>query len=153
MPEPTAGSPTDDPNISDSDSLYRRIANSGPGSLVAVDEGTGERRPSSGAFKSDEDGLSTYVRSVLTANGLRPEDLVRAPQNAVVEFAVSLPRSLALGVIGDPWPTGTDDDAHPRNVAHTLIIGMQGLSKSAARKAAAYIARSSKWIIDPAARS
>lgn len=153
MPELTAGSVSDDPNIAESDSLYRRIAHSGPGNLVAVDEVTGERRPSSGAFKSDDDGLSTYLRSILTASGLGPEDLVRAPQNAVVEFAVNVPRSLALGVVGDPWPTGTDDDAHPRNAAHTLVTGMQGLSKSAARKAAADIARASKWIIDPAARS
>jgi len=47
----------DDSGISDSEILYRRIAHYRSGDLVVVDAITGHRRPSSGAFKSDSDGI------------------------------------------------------------------------------------------------
>ena len=98
----------DDTSISDDEILYRRIAHYGSGDLVAVDAITGHRRPSSGAFKSDDDGISVYLNGVLSEMGLSPHDLVRAPQNAVVAFGAAVPRQLSLGVARDAWPTGTE---------------------------------------------
>ena len=62
--EGTSGpDPLDDPDIPDSDALYRRLSDSGP-SMVAVDLETGERRPTSGAFKPDDDGVSVFRRGL-----------------------------------------------------------------------------------------
>lgn len=149
MEELSAWSADNDPDIADSDSLFRRIAHYNSGDLVTVDKGTGQRRPSSGAFKSDSDGVSTYLNSVLRMNRLGPEDLIRAPQNAVVMLGVDIPRSRRLGVVADPWPTGTDDDAHPRNAAHSLITGLPSLGAAERRRAVTHLARSSRWVIDP----
>ena len=142
----------DDSSISDDEILYRRIAHYGSGGLVAVDAITGLRRPSSGAFKSDDDGISVYLDGVLSEMGLGPQDLVRAPQNAVVAFQAAVPRQLSLGVVRDAWPTGTDDDDHPRNAAHALIVGFLRLSGKERRHQKA-LAQSCDWVIDPGAPS
>jgi hypothetical protein len=89
--------PEDDSSISDDEILYRRIADYGSGDLVVVDAITGHRRPSSGAFNSDNDGISVYLDGVLSEMGLGPQDLVRAPQNAVIAFRAAVPLQLS------PW--------------------------------------------------
>ena len=113
----------DDSSISDDEILYRRIAHYGSGDLVAVDAITGHRRPSSGAFKSDNDGISVYLDGVLSEVALGPQDLVVRRRTQVVAFRAAVPRQLSLGVVRDAWPTGTDDDNHPRNAAHAPIVG------------------------------
>jgi hypothetical protein len=143
----------DDSSIPDDEILYRRIAHYGSGDLVAVDAITGHRRPSSGAFKSDNDGISIYLDGVLSEAGLGPHDLVRAPQNAAVAFRAAIPRQLSLGVVRDAWPTGTDDDDHPRNAAHALIVGFLGLSAKERRRRQKALAQSCYWVIDPGAPS
>jgi hypothetical protein len=119
-----------DGTVPDDDAVYRRLSDSGP-NMVSIDVGTGLRRPSSGAFKPDEDGVSVYRDSVLRAAGLSPVDLVRAPQNLVVIVTVSDVRSIPpLDVRDDPWPPSVPDAGHPRNGAHALIVGWDGLSTS-----------------------
>ena len=63
----------DDPSIPDSETLYRRLSRENP-NMYAVDEETGERRPTSAAFKPrpNEDGLSVY------SNQLRGQAVVSA---------------------------------------------------------------------------
>ncbi len=135
---PAAG---DDPAIADADSVYRRLSDSRPPMLV-IDFVTHERRPSSAAFRVDSDGVSVYRRSKLDAAGLTAADLVRLPQNVVVSLVVGEIRSLAkLGIRDDPWPPDSDDPGHPRNGAHALIVGWNGLSRSQRRERQKTLAR------------
>lgn len=124
----------DDPAISDDDSVLRRLSDSGP-SMLRIDVATGERRPTSGAFKPDQDGVSVYRESLLTARNLTSADLVRSPLNLVIGLDIGDIRSTArLGVRDDPWPADIDDPQHPRNAAHALIVGWSGLTKSQRRE-------------------
>ncbi len=103
--------------------------------MIAVDIKTQERRPTSGAFKPDSDGVSVYRKSKLEAAGLTAAHLVRVPQNVVVSLSVGEIRiRAALGIRDDAWPADTDVPTHPRNGAHALIVGWQGLSKSQRRE-------------------
>jgi hypothetical protein len=120
----------DDPAIPDSESVYRRLSDTGP-SMIAVDLATHKRRPTSGAFKPDAEGVSIYRKSKLDAAALTHTDLVRGPQNVVVSLEVGEIRSVAhLAVRDDPWPADVDDPSHARNSAHALIVGWSGLSKN-----------------------
>lgn len=120
---------SDDPSIEDGDRVYRRLSDNGP-NMIAVDVLTGTRRPTSGAFKPDDDGVSVYRESLLRRGSLTAVDVVRAPQNLVVAVPVGAVRSIRpLGVRDDPWPTGIPDEDHPRNAAHALIKGWNGLSR------------------------
>lgn len=106
--------------------------------MIAVDTLTGQRRPSSGAFKPDLDGVSVYRESKLRSAGLVVSDLVTAPQNVVV--------GLPVGEIRSVTPLGTRDDEidppqHPRDRAHALIVGWRGLSKSQRRERQGALAR------------
>lgn len=98
----------DDSSISDDEILYRRIAHYGSGDLVAVDAITGHRRPSSGAFKSDNDGISVYLDGVLFEVALGPQDLVvrRRTQSSRSEppYLGSYP-SMSFVTQGRPAPT------------------------------------------------
>lgn len=128
------GGDSDDPAIADDDRLYRRLSDSSP-NMIAVDVLTGARRPSSGAFKPDDDGVSVYRESLLQRDSLEAVDVVRAPQNLVVALPVGAVRSIRpLGVRDDPWPTGIPDEDHPRNAAHALIKGWNGLSTGERRR-------------------
>ncbi len=128
-----APDPRDDPAIPSSDALYRRLSDSGP-NMVAVDLETGERRPTSGAFKPDEDGVSVYRRGLLSAAGLGPDDIVRKPWNLVVSVDVGDIRSIGLGARDDPWRPDLDEPEHPRNAAHALITGLERLSRGQRRR-------------------
>ena len=128
------GGASDDPSIDDDDRLYRRLSDNGP-NMIAVDVLTGDRRPTSGAFKPDDDGVSVYRESLLQQASLSAADVVRAPQNLVVALPVGAVRSIRpLGVRDDPWPTRIPDEDHPRNAAHALINGWDGLSTSERRR-------------------
>ena len=92
---------------------------------------TGEKRPSSGAFKPDEDGVSVYLESILIDNRLTVSDIVSRPNNLVVAIEVGDVRLIPpLGVHRDPWPSNIPDEHHPRNGAHALIVGWSDLSTS-----------------------
>lgn len=124
----------DDPSIPDNDRLLRRLSDSGP-NMVAVDTVTHDRRPTSGAFKPDEDGVSVYRESVLSTSGLGAADVVRAPMNLVVSLEVADARAITpLGVRNDPWPSDIPEPDHPRNAAHALIVGWDGLSTGERRR-------------------
>jgi hypothetical protein len=99
--------------------------------MVAIDQVTGVRRPSSGAFKPDSDGVSVYRRSLLDRDGLGPEDVMTSPRNIVVGLEVGDVRSIGLGTWNDPWPTDIPDPDHPRNAAHALITGLEHLGRKA----------------------
>jgi hypothetical protein len=119
-----------DESIPSSEVLYRRLSDPGR-SMVAIDQVTGVRRPSSGAFKPDADGVSVYRRGVLEQASLGPQDLITAPQNLVVGVEVGDVRSIGLGAWNDPWPADVPDPEHPRNAAHALITGLGHLGKKA----------------------
>jgi hypothetical protein len=123
----------DDLAISGDELVLRRLSDSGP-SMIAMDLLTGKRRPTSGAFKPDSDGVSVYREIKLRADGLGAIDLIKEPQNVVVGLAVGEVRSFAqLGVRDDPWPVDIAEPDHPRNGAHALIVGWQGLSNNQRR--------------------
>lgn len=125
---------SDDPTIRDDDRLYRRLSDSSP-NMIATDALTGVRRPSSGAFKPDDDGVSVYRESLLQRDALTAADVVRSPQNLVVALPVGDVRAISpLGVRDDPWPVGIPDETHPRNAAHALINGWHGLSTGERRR-------------------
>lgn len=125
--------PSDDSSIPNNEALLRRLSDSGP-NMVAVDIVTGVRRPSSGAFQPDEDGVSVYSEAKLLAAGLGPADLVRGPLNLVVSVEVGDVRTISLGVRDDPWPPDIDEPGHPRNAAHALITGWDDLGRSERRR-------------------
>jgi hypothetical protein len=97
--------------------------------MVAFDPVTNEWRPSSGAFKPDEDGVSVYRRSLLEEAGLSGRDVQIKPENLVAGVVVGDVRSLALGVVNDPWPPDVPEPDHPRNGAHSLVTGLGSLGK------------------------
>lgn len=139
--DPDEGEPAPDVDalgaspVDDSEILYRRLFDGGP-NMVTTDVVTGEQRPSSGAFKPDEDGVSVFRQVVLEAAGLGPADVRKAPSNLVASVLTAELRSeeMGLDVVPDPWPQDTDDADHPRNAAHALVTGFEGLGKNARRR-------------------
>lgn len=118
----------DDPSIPNEEVLYRRISSDSP-NLIATDAVTGEKRPSSGSFKPDKDGLSVYRKTILQESKLELEDITTSTSNIIVSIKVADVRNLPpLGVVNDPCPQGIKDEGHPRNKAHALIVGWQGLT-------------------------
>ena len=138
-----------DEAISDSAILYRRIYDIGSTSWIVVDQVTGERRPCSGAFMPDDDGLSVYLGSVLADQGLGPEDLVRNPMNGVVSLGVSDVRGLELGVVADPWPATTDEKPHLRDAAHALVKGLESLGKKRQHRMRQTLASTANFVYPP----
>jgi len=131
-----AGS-TAETTVPDDDAVLRRLSDNSP-AMVYVDPLTGAQRPSTGAFalKRGEDGVSVYREQLLTAAGLGVRDVVVAPSNLVVRLTVADVRAVPpLDVRNDLWPTDVPDPSHPRNGAHALIVGWDGLGKNP-RKAA-----------------
>lgn len=120
----------DDPGISDSEILYRRLSRENP-DQYALDAETGERWPTSAAFKPkpDEDGLSVYRHVKLAEAGLAASDVATAPEHVVFGVNVEDVRSIKLGVRDDAWPSGITDPEHARNGAHALVIGWEGMSR------------------------
>ena len=123
----------DHESVPDAETVYRRLSDDSP-DMVVVDAVSGDRRPSSGAFKPDEDGVSVYRKSLLEDRQLTPADLAPRPGNLVVSINVGEVRSLSLDVEDDPWPQGIPEHDHPRNAAHALIVGWDGLSTSARKQ-------------------
>jgi hypothetical protein len=118
-----------DGSIPGGETVHRRIGR-GP-EMVAVDTITGRRRPSSGAFKPDNDGVSVYRESTLVGVGLGWRDLLVTNSQLIVSLEVADVRTLAhLDVTPDPWPADIPDPTHARNAAHALIVGWGELSKN-----------------------
>lgn len=127
-----------DPTIGGTETLYRRVADSGDTSMMVTDQHTNEPRPSSGAFKMNDDGCSIYLHSVLADAGMGVKDVAKTPQNVVFSVTADQARRHSLGVVRDPWPDDVDDAAeaaHPRQAAHGLITKPEHLSKNARLKA------------------
>src|SRR5262249_38062212 len=100
--------------------------------MLAVDSITGERRPTSGAFQPDEDGVSVYRLAILEKDCLSPEDITDTPRNLVYAVNVSEIRQIGLDVVADPWPKV--EYPRPRDAAHALIVGFSGLSVNERRR-------------------
>jgi hypothetical protein len=141
----------DDPSIPSDELLYRRIPQ-GTSNFVAIDQITGARKPSSGVFKPDTDGISVYRHTMLLENGLGPSDLVRQPLNLIVSVTVEDVRSLDLGVHDDAWPCDADEPNHLRNATHALIVGMAKMGKNERIRTQKKLASlpSIKFVVDPA---
>jgi hypothetical protein len=118
--------------------IYRRLADPGD-NFITKDALTGAwQKPSSGAFKPDDDGVSVYRHVILESHGLGPADCVMTPTNVIVGMSTEDVRNVniadsgqttPLDVIPDPWPSDVQDPTHLRNSAHALIVGWDGLSK------------------------
>jgi hypothetical protein len=113
----------DIPEIFDDDIMYRRLY---PG-WVVTDSITGERRPISGAFEPDADGVSVYGHMILAAQGLSARDVALKPDQSVAGFSVGELRSIGLDIRPDPWPLDVPDPEHKRNAAHALVLGLNEL--------------------------
>src|SRR4051794_9022128 len=95
----------DDRTIGDDELLFRRIADAGDENMIVIDELTGLRRASSGAFALDDDGCSIYLQSVLAAEGLGAADVARdLRKNVVLSVLAGEVRARHLGIQRDPWP-------------------------------------------------
>lgn len=137
--------------IREDDILYRRIPNVASADFMTTDEQTGERRPSSGAFEPDEDGVSVYIDRVLRAYRLSHEALVEEPFHGVVSLLaadISADGS-GLSLVSDPWPKDVDDPKHDRNAAHALVKGLADLGKKTRRREQRRLAKRCTTIVDP----
>lgn len=139
MPEPQ-----NDLTISNDEVLLRRLPHR---RMMTFDEGLCVMRASSGAFEPDDDGLSVYRLNILQDNGLSAEDVKRAPENGVVAISAQEVRRCGLSVVYDPWPN-TDNDSHPRDVAHTLLVGFSTLSKKQSKAKSRTLAKTAETLID-----
>ena len=126
----------------DDDLALRRLSDSGPNMLV-VDAVTGTRRPSSGAFMPDDDGLSVYLDSILKARGCGAKALVVQPTNLVVSLPVSEISRCGLRIEPDPFPKDVPDPGHCRHAAHALIVGWDHLSNGQRKRTQRALANSS----------
>ena len=133
--------------LPEDDAVYRRLSDTGP-SMVYIDPVTGEQRPTSGAFKPDADGVSVYSRMAMSAVGVEPADLLVRSGNVVVELPVSAVRDSEppLDAVGDPWPADIPEPDHPRNAAHALVVGFDGLTKGQRKRAQDHLVRISDFV-------
>lgn len=126
--------PEDDPLVTREELLYRRIYSDDPGWIVK-DDITGEPlRPTSGAFKPDTDGLSSYREKILRERNLTAADVITTSCNWVISVPVASLRDIGLGVKPDPWPKDVPDPQHERNAAHTLITGLVEVGRNERRR-------------------
>lgn len=125
--------PSDDSEILNDEILYRRLASDDRNWLVKDSITGAPVRPTSGAFQPDDDGLSVYRDSILRSQNppLGPADVAVSTQNMIIGFTVEAVRSLSLDIRDDPWPQDIPDPKHPRNAAHALIVGWEGLGTNA----------------------
>lgn len=138
----------DDPSIENDEIVYRRIPNVAQSAFMVVDEGTGERRPSTAIFRPDEDGVSVYRDSILRSYNLDENALIRDPRNGVLSLTVGEIRAEKLGVASDAWPPS--NDPHDRDAAHALIVGMGDLTKGQRKEKRRALVQMCTVLIDPA---
>jgi len=99
--------------------------------MVTIDRATGLRRPSSGAFKPDEDGVSVFRESLLRRHTLSAEVVAdRSLRQLIASISVGQVRQGDMGVRDDPWPPDVPDPSHPKWEAHALIVGLEDLPKN-----------------------
>jgi hypothetical protein len=105
------------------DELLRRVPSLSHADFVVRNTETGEYRFSSVCFKfrSDEDGLSVFSRTVMERNGFQCADVCCNPLNAVISIPGSEPDAQGLSTVPDPWPADVPEPEHPRNAAHMLV--------------------------------
>lgn len=134
--------PGDDPGISNDEVLYRRLSRENP-DQYAVDRETGKRWPTSAAFmpKPQEDGLSVYRRTRLAAADLDASAVATRPEHIVFGMEAGDVRVIKLGIRDDAWPRGIPDADHPRNAAHALIVGWEGMTRGEIKRRARELAK------------
>ena len=109
--------PADD-SVDDDETLLRRIPDLGRADFFPLDQATGERRLSSGAFTPDDDGISVYRELLLSRADLGSQAVVRDPLNAVPALPAATVRGVDLDVVPDPQPP-TSSDPDRRLAQHT----------------------------------
>ncbi len=128
--------PTNDPTISDDDSLLRRVPQEP--SFVVWDEHTGAERPSTGSFRIDADGVSVYLLSALSAFRdpcLAVADIDRDRPGRCIQLTVRSCRDRGMGVVRDPIDEAT------LGRAHALILPPANMGKRRVQKQLSEIAR------------
>ena len=122
------GAPPARPPLAADDAVFRRIPDDP--NMLATDRVTGDRRPSSGAFKPDADGVSVYSETELHTANLTYQAVFVSSTGFVARLPVSAIRAVTgLDAVSDPWPRDVPDPDHPRNAAHALITGWAGIPK------------------------
>jgi hypothetical protein len=138
--------PGDQLDIPDEEVLYRRLSDDSP-NMVTIDRTTGLGRPSSGAFKPDDDGVSVFRESVLRRHHLSADVVAdRSIGQLIATIRVGQVRQESLGVRDDSWPPEVPDPSHPKWEAHALIVGFEGLSKNERIRKQRQLGRVSKVI-------
>lgn len=119
--------------------------------MVYVDPITGQQRPTSGAFKPDDDGISVYSRDAMRMSKVEPTDLLVRPGSLLVSLGVAHIREVdsSIDVVADPWPDGIPEPDHPRNASHALITGFKGLTKSQRKRVQDRLVRLAAFLDEP----
>jgi hypothetical protein len=129
------------PVIPDEERLLHRW-DPGIDSHANVDEGTGEKVISSGAFSFDGDpkGCSNYCLSVLVANGLAPRDALKRESQYLASALAGDIRAIevdeevnVLDIEMDPWPDAPDE-SFAADIAHALILTTRPVGGSRLRR-------------------
>lgn len=138
----------DDPSIFGEETCLRRVDRNYP-NMFKIDSATGIERPTSAAFKYQNDGLSVFREKILVANDLNYRDIILKPGQVVASLHVEQIRSCnGLGVCNDPWPKGIPDENHKRNAAHALVVGWNSLSKLEAKAHQRFLAKNCQILDD-----
>jgi hypothetical protein len=126
----------DDPNLSDNDTVYRRIWNTPQWTdLKALEEGT--LRPSSVAFLDPNNEVSVSVTTMTTPELM----LANYPTFGLVQLRVGVPRS--VDHIVSATPEILDD------TAHRAICPPADSTKSSRKTAARRMAAEIEWVVKP----
>ena len=134
-------SPSDDASIAGDDLLYRRVHHT-----MVVSDGTGGERPSSAAFRpndnDDDDGLSAYLRSALLQIPAEPADcLPDLDDYSLASLIVGEVRNRGHGVLRDPVTDA--DEPYPCDLAHALVTGFR--TGKPRDKQARALSRQARW--------
>ncbi|MEZ0052099.1 hypothetical protein ABIA30_003111 [Mycobacterium sp. MAA66] len=124
----------DEPDvIAASEVIYRRAPRIPHPQWTVVDQGTKAMYVTLAALKWDEDGISCYRKGILVDHDLEWPAVKRSPEHGVFSLLVSNVRHHGLGAAFDPWPP--EDEPHPSDVAHSLIVdcGMPSKETKSAR--------------------
>jgi hypothetical protein len=96
--------------------LYRRIANIRDPNLLVFDEGSGTTRISSGAFSLDNDGCSTFLKSLMYRASLNVSaPLITPEKNVVILITVEAVSGRASACDEIPGPAWDWSEAYFRN--------------------------------------
>ncbi|BCJ71656.1 hypothetical protein CS0771_12000 [Catellatospora sp. IY07-71] len=106
----------DDPSISDSELLYRRVPVL-PDFFQQADLIDGSKKLSRASFQFDDDGISVYRDVVLKDNDLKADCILTNSRQCIYGLTAADARRAGVGVIED-----VDREDLPRGLAHALLV-------------------------------